>query len=167
MFEVLLMGMDIILYPVNHENTMFKQVAYRIVLPIVHVTYVIQSTFVKLLCVFVCVRARACVCVSICSTFYWIGTSGTSHFRYKIRHKHMKYVHTVKICYWHNTLGPDTCKCNSNFLISIKRSTCYIQAGNTTGIWYFFSRLSVSGSFNLWFCYITLSITGLPHLAAT
>jgi len=58
----LLMGMNIILYPVNHENIMFKQVAYRIVLPIVHMTYVIQSTFIKLLCVFVCV----CVCVCVC-----------------------------------------------------------------------------------------------------
>jgi hypothetical protein len=60
MFEVSLMGMDIILYPVNHENIMFKQVAYRIVLPIVHMTYVILSTFVKIFCV--CVRACVCVC---------------------------------------------------------------------------------------------------------
>jgi len=59
MFEVSLMGMDIILYPVNHENIMFKQVACRITLPIVHMTCVILSTFVKLFCVCVC----ACVCV--------------------------------------------------------------------------------------------------------
>jgi hypothetical protein len=112
------MGMDIILYPVNHENIVFKQVAYRIVLLIVHMTYVILSTFVKLFCVCVCVCV--CVYVSICSTFYWVGTSGTSHFIYKIRHKHTKYVHTVKICYWHNTLGPDICKCNSNFWLSLR-----------------------------------------------
>jgi hypothetical protein len=60
MSEVALVSMSIILNLVNHESTsiMFKQVAYRIVLPIVHTTYVILSTFVKMLC-FVCV----CVCV--------------------------------------------------------------------------------------------------------
>jgi hypothetical protein len=63
MFEVSFMGMDFILYLINHENIMFKQVAYRIVLPIVHMTYVILSTFVKLFCV--CVHARTCVCVCV------------------------------------------------------------------------------------------------------
>jgi len=125
MFEFSLMGMDIILYPVNHENIMFKQVACRIVLPIVHMTCVILNTFVKLLCV------CACVCVYVLVNMqhilliwhFW-------HFAlyiFKIRrHKHTKYVHTVKICYWHNTLGPDTCACNSNCIIIIKRSACYI-----------------------------------------
>ena len=41
MFEVSLMDMDIILNSVNHESIMFKQVAYRIVLPTVHMTNVI------------------------------------------------------------------------------------------------------------------------------
>jgi hypothetical protein len=58
MFEVALLDMNIIQNIVNHESVMFKQVACRIVLPIVHMTYVILNTFGKVLCVCVCV----CVC---------------------------------------------------------------------------------------------------------
>jgi hypothetical protein len=54
MSEVALVSMDIILNLFSHES-MFKQVAYKILLPIVHMTYVILSTFVKMLCVCVCV----------------------------------------------------------------------------------------------------------------